>query len=79
MPRKKRISRTRLGYTAAHIFQLCVGWDYFSDAFGNGDDAIKKMRKAWPVLRAEVMKLWKSRGRSGLPWGCKMFDKKTNR
>jgi hypothetical protein len=74
MPRKKRISRTRLGYTSAHIFQLCVGFDFFHDAFR---DNIKAMRQAWPFLRSQVMETWKSRGRTGQPWGCR-FDKKTS-
>jgi len=74
MPRKKRMSRTRLGYTSAHIFQLCVGWDFFGDAFG---DDIKAMKAAWPVLKSQVLEMWKSRERPGQqPWGCKMFDKK---
>jgi len=76
MPRKRRIGRTRRGYTSAHIFQLCVGFDFFGDAFGNGNN-IKAMRRAWPILKAEVMKLWKLRGRSGLPWGIR-FEKKLN-
>jgi hypothetical protein len=75
MPRKKRISRTRLGYTSAHIFQLCVGFDFFHDAFKNNSRA---MRQAWPILKAEVMKMWKFRVRAGSkPWGCR-FDKRIN-
>jgi len=75
MPRKRlRKSRQKLGFHSGHVFQLCVGFDFFHDSFG---DDVRAMKKAWPLLRAEVMKLWKSRGRAGQPWGCR-FDKKTN-
>ena len=75
MPRKKRVSRQRLGFHSGHVFQLLTGFDFFGDGFGNGDDAIKKMRKAWPILKAEVMKAWAVRGRTGQPWAVRMFDK----
>ena len=75
MPRKKRLSRTRLGYTDAHIFQLCTGFDFFGDAFG---DDVKAMKAAWPILKVEVMKLFASRERAGKCWGEMMFEKKTN-
>jgi hypothetical protein len=51
-----------------------TGFDFFGDGFRND---VKAMKAAWPVLRAEVMKLWKSRGRPGQPWGCR-FDKKVS-
>jgi hypothetical protein len=74
MPRKKRISRQRLGYHSGHVFQLCVGHDFFGDAFG---DDFKAMKAAWPILKSQVMEMWAKRGRTGQPWGCR-FDKKTN-
>jgi len=79
MPRKRRKSRQRLGYNSGHILQLCTGFDFFGDGFSNSDNAIKKMRKAWPLLRSEVMEMWKFRGRTGQPWGFLKFErKKTN-
>jgi hypothetical protein len=73
MPRKRRKTRQRLGFNSGHIFQLLTGFDFFGDGFG---DDVRAMKAAWPILKAEVMRLWKSRGRPGQPWGCKMFDKK---
>lgn len=74
MPRKKRISRTRIGFGPGCIFQLCIGWDFFGDGFG---DDVKAMKRAWPVLRNQVFEMWKSRGREGQPWGIR-FDKKVS-
>jgi hypothetical protein len=78
MPRKRRKSRQKLGYHSGHVLQLCTGFDFFGDGFGNGDDAIKKMRRAWPILKSQVMEMWARRERAGRqPWGCR-FDKKIN-
>jgi hypothetical protein len=74
MPRKRRKTRQRLGFNSGHVFQLCVGHDFFHDSFG---DNISAMKVAWPILRKQVMEMWKLRGRSGLPWGIR-FEKKLN-
>ena len=78
MPRKKRIARQRLGYHSGHIFQFCTctGNDYFGDSFGN-ENNISAMRRAWPILRNQVLELWAKKERTGPPFGCR-FDKKTN-
>lgn len=76
MPRKKRISRQRRGFNSGHVLQLCTGHDFFGDGFG---DDVRAMRRAWPILKSQVLEKWAERERAGKqPWGCSRFDKKTS-
>lgn len=55
MPRIRRRTKGRQGYTHSHRFQLRVRWDYLGDAFGHGADAIPAMRQAWREISDQVM------------------------
>ena len=54
MPRKQRLRRRSVGYTAPHRMQLRLRWDYFSDAFGDGPESLAAMRKAWQEIGESV-------------------------
>jgi len=74
MPRKRRKARQRLGFNSGHVLQLLTGNDYFHDAFG---DDVRAMKKAWPLLKSQVLELSAKRERAGPPFGCR-FDKKVS-
>lgn len=74
MPRVERKKRVTT-YTDSHVFHLLTGFDFFKDAFGDDEDA---MRAAWPHLRQRVFDAQAERVARGWPadrrpWG-ERFD-----
>ena len=61
--------------TPSQLLNLCVGWDYWGDAFGND---LRAMRDAYRAHRAEVIGFQQSRPPGGRPgtecWAYRVFD-----
>jgi hypothetical protein len=56
------------------LFQLCAGFDYFANAYGETPTATEAMRKDWLAHRAEVT-AYAERLRPGhKPWAWYAFE-----
>jgi hypothetical protein len=77
MPRVRRRSRSRLGYTDADILVLLTGHDFFSDSTIGDDEAARL--EAWndPEVRQRVYDLHARRNARGnyreRPWAAERF------
>ncbi len=77
MPRKRRRPKHRLrhAFTERHAFQLVVGVDFFSDAYGRPQgETLERMAADWAQHREQVIEKCRSRGTRLRPWAFWRFD-----
>lgn len=72
MPRPRRQTRERAGYTQSHIGQLDTGFALRGAGFERGD--IEAMREAWPILRGQVFALRAAKLKEEMTWGEDHFE-----
>src|SRR5262245_31488772 len=76
--RTRRTHARRVDFTSAHQLQLCCGYDFFRDAYGEGEDFDRELaERHWFEHRQEIIEAHRiRRPKDSLPWAYYEFEEK---